>query len=697
MKLLFYDKFFDALFELPKQIQKKVLDFRKKFTENSKAASINLETISTFKDKTLRSARIDQTYRAIIKVPKSGNTFYLVWVDHHDKAYEWATNKIIQWNEETQAIQVFTAIEEVAPANDVEKATEVEQSFISSFGNEQLIKIGVPEVLLPVVLKINNFDDLEAIEKYLPNDVFENLFCLLDGGDIDALITEVNEGKIDLNADIDHKSNSINNQRNFIELADDTSLDDFIKVKEHKWKYYLHPSQRKLVASHFNGTVKVSGGAGTGKTVAALHRLKFLSESISRSEEIIFTTFTNALADNLKILVKGLDIEKAKYDIKTIDSLVGDIIKSYKVLPEGFKVLEYDKVLKPLDIWEELIATELCAYTPEFLNQEFTDVILYNNVKDEATYIRTSRAGRGKPISRMQRKEVWALVEKFIDLRKEKQLYFKGELFNKAADFLSEKNIFPYAHCIVDELQDFSNTELRFIRSLVETKENDLFLVGDPMQNIYNKKIVFSKVGISVRGRRSRRLKINYRTTEEIKKLALSVIQDCEYNNFDGEPEDKAGYVSLYHGDKPTYQTYASKQEEVNTVLEKLLALLAHKNLQYSDIAICSHSKSGLKDFMNAIHKNNLPFSNNSYNKSNNEISLLTFHKIKGLEFKYVFLVDINDRSFPKRPFNFNSLLDTEKHQHIKKEKSMVYVAVSRAIDGVFISGIGKKSVDIDI
>mgnify|MGYP003649114993 CR=1 FL=1 len=199
VKLLLYDKFWDAFIELPKGTQKKVKEFSKKFISDSKSAAIHLEPISNFKDSSLKSARIDNTYRAIIKSPDSGNVFFLMWVDHHDKAYQWAENKIFQWNENTQSMQIFTN-----PGNESTKVVNEQQTDIigdikglfRDFSNTELQKIGLPEILLPSVRGIKDLNDLENLEKYLPIDIFENLFYLVDGADINSLISEIEEGKI---------------------------------------------------------------------------------------------------------------------------------------------------------------------------------------------------------------------------------------------------------------------------------------------------------------------------------------------------------------------------------------------------------------------------------------------------------------------------------------------------------------------
>lgn len=697
MKLLFYDKFFDSFINLPKGTQKKVVEFEKKFRENSKSSGIHLESITSFKDQSLRSARVDQTYRAIIKAPPTGDIYYLLWVDHHDKAYDWATNKVFQWNDQTQSMQMFVAPEVTQDIIDSEAIQELPETFFSSIPSDKLLKIGVPEVLLPSIQSIDNLEDLEKVESYIPDEVFENLFYLLDGANIDQLIFDITEGKIDGDS-IEDQVKSINNQRSFIELTDDAVFNEILTSGLNKWKYYLHPSQRKLVNGEFKGTVKVSGGAGTGKTVAALHRLKFLSERTSSKSKVLFTTFTNALADNLNGLVKGLDIDASKVEIRTIDSVVSTLVRENNLLPEDYLVFEWSSVKSSLDFWEDLLAGELTSFSPEFLDQEYRDVILYHNVQDLKSYIRTSRTGRGKPVSRRQRSEIWELIERFNEARRKKNIYYRDELFNVLTEYLTKNDLRIFEYCIVDELQDFSNVELRLVRNLVEEKPNDLFMVGDPMQGIYSRKLNFSKVGISVRGKRSRRLRINYRTTEEIKKLALSVIQDCHYDNFDGEEEERSGYISLFHGQKPTYEMFKTKDEEVEFVFHRVEELL-DSGYKPQELAICSRTKDGLKDFRNKLHSVDFPYIDRSTSKVGlqNSINLLTLHKIKGLEFKHVFLVDVNNRTTPKLPFDFSDFGKIEQEDYLRREKSLIYVAVSRAIEAIHISGIGTPSTIIQV
>jgi hypothetical protein len=698
VKLFVSDKYLDAFAQLPRSIQRKALEFQKKFREDSKQASIHLEPISTFKDSTLRSARIDQTYRAILKSFDNGNIFYLMYADHHDKAYQWAENKVFEWNQNTQVMQVFTNPEITQPPVFEKEDKEEKSGLFKDHNDDELIRLGLPDVLMPLIRNVEDLNDLDKIQKFLPEDIFENLFYLADGANISTLIIEIEEGKIQ-EENLEKQAESLNNQRNFIELTNDDIFNEVLEGGLVKWKYYLHPSQRKLVNKDFSGSIKVTGGAGTGKTVAAIHRLKYLVENSKPGAKILFTTFTRALTGNLVESAKMLNVDLSHVTIKNIDALAFDMAKDFHLISSNGKILDYDEK-QAAKLWEDLLRDNLIPYDIDFLEKEYCDVILNNNVSTLNEYIKTYRTGRGKPIARRQKKELWDYFKMFIEYKSRDNYYYKAELYNILSDYLKENNITPFEHCIVDELQDFSNAELRLLRAFVEEKSNDLFMVGDPLQKIYDRKINFTRgARINIRGKKSQRLRINYRTTEEIKRLALSIIKNFNYDNFDGEEEEKAGYVSLFHGIKPKYRLFKTKDEEINALIEKIKSL-RQQGYSLTELAITSRTRNGYKDFRSGLHNADIPyceFQGGSKIGDIEGIPLLTFHNIKGLEFKQVFLVDVNERNCPLIPQSFEYYSEEEKENHLKSERSLLYVAISRAIQNVEISGIGSKSEMINI
>ena len=401
---------------------------------------------------------------------------------------------------------------------------------------------------------------------------------------------------------------------------------------------------------------------------------------------------TKELSENLKALANDLQIAPAAFEINNIDALAFGLAKEYKLILSSDKVFGLGAVKKPQEVWEQTLEELLSPFDADFLQSEFEQVVLPQNIKNQAEYLKASRVGRGKPITKKQRVDAWAVIESFLKNKQESHLFYKEEIYNLVSSYLREQEIYPYSHVIVDELQDFSNVELNFIRSLCPESANDLFLVGDPLQNIYNKKINFSKAGINIRGNRSKRLRINYRTTEEIKNLALSIVNDEDYDNFDGETESKKGYLSLFHGAQPEYRTYKSKDDELTEILEDLKTIILN-GFHYNDIVIAARTRDSVNDFRNHLHRNNIPYVDKHLLNSKNEgVRLTSFHGLKGLEFKQVYLVDVNERTLPLKPTGFANLTEPEQEQIIKTEKALFYVACSRAVQRVMITGVGTRS-----
>ncbi len=690
MRLFLSDSFFDKFTELPRNVQQRTNDFQRKFRDNSQSASIHLEPIMGAKDNSLRSARVDGEYRAILGM-LGQDRFMMLWVDKHDKAYRWAQNKKFVWNDHTQSCQIIpVAIDEPETAETVTQPSE-ESTIWSKVDDEKLLKIGVPEELIPLVRTITDLDSLDKNEAKLPQDVYENLFAIFDGEEIDDIIASIEEGKA---GDGEDSLLSNNNKRRFVEITDDEYLAQIMEQGMEKWQIFLHPSQRKLVDSDYKGTVKVSGSAGTGKTIAALHRLKKLCES--SDAHVLFTTYTTALRDNLKELVQKMDIPTQKFDLNNIDKILYQIASNLHIIPMGFTVLDYSGDEKSKALWSEVLDTEVSEFDEEFLYNEYIDVILYNNNKDLKSYLIQSRVGRTKPITRKQRVEIWGLKEKYEALKQQRHAVDRLELFNMTANYLNEHDIRPYTNVIVDEFQDFSNPELRFLRALVKDGRNDLFLTGDPFQRIYSgRKINFSAAGINVRGKRSMKLKVNYRTTEEIKRIAVSVVKGVKYDDLDGGEENNKGYVSLVHGDKPTYVVLHSSNEEISLVKE-YIAKCEESGVALKDICIAARTRQLYKDVQDHLHREGIKYKeikNGEKRGSSDGLSLCTFHSLKGLEFRIVILIGVNERSMPSRAtgsYPFNNMDAAETKEYLAGIRSLLYVAITRAREQVYITGYGE-------
>jgi len=689
MRLFLSDTCYEPLFALPKKIQTKVVNFQRKFRECTTANGMHLEPIAQFNDASMRTARIDDNYRAVIGL--IDDNAYLLYVGTHENAYNWGIRKKLVWNDHTQACQLVT-VHQISET--VVKTEESESKETYPYDNvleEQWLKIGVPEELIAQVRLIKSLDDLELLEEYLPTDAFENIYNLLDGENIDDIIAEIEDGQAKENED---QLLSNNNKRRFVELTDDDALQRILDNDMDKWQLFLHPSQQKLVDADYKGTMKVSGGAGTGKTVAALHRLKHLS--VNPEAKILFTTYTRTLRENLEELVKKMGINRSRCTLSNIDQVLIETARQYNI-KDGYKILDYSGDEESLKLWREVLETEVTEFDEKFLYDEYIDVIVYFGNTDVKSYMMQQRVGRTKALSRKQRIEIWKLVEKYIELKQERRVVDRLELFNETTRYLNDNNIRPYTNVIADEFQDFSNPELKFLRALVAEGRNDLFLTGDPMQRIYSgRKINFGAAGINVRGVRSRRLKINYRTTEPIKKVAVSVIKGITFEDMDGGTESMNGYVSLIHGgEKPIYKIVGNATDEVTQTAEWVNECI-NNQINANDICIAAPSMGLMKELQSYLHTNGIAYKvlkGTSKQGASNGISLCTLHSLKGLEFKVVVLIGINERNIPSKvtegyPFTGMDALD--KKEFLSSKRSLLYVAITRARQLVYMVGYGE-------
>ena len=692
MRLFLSETFFDAVFKLPKKIQDKVVNFQRKFREDPTTSGIHLEPIAQFRNNALRTARVDDNYRVVVGV-LDGDNYSLLYVADHEEAYRWGTNKRFVWNEHTQACQLVT-IEEKVEEHTIPSPSPAEASFFSGIPEEKLLKIGIPQETIQRVMAIENLDDLDALEPILPIDAYENIFNIMDGENIDYIIAAIEEGQARSDED---KLLSDNNKRRFVEITDDDALQQIIEQGMDKWQIFLHPSQRKLVDAEYKGAMKVSGGAGTGKTIAAIHRLKYLCQK--QGANVLFTTYTRTLCENLASSIQKLNIPSQKYTLSNIDKVLLDVADKYKV-KDGYKVLDYSGDEESLKLWREVLETEVTEFDEQFLYDEYIDVIVYFGNKDVKQYMMQPRVGRTKALSRKQRIDIWKLVEKYVALKQDRRVVDRLELFNETTTYLNENDIHPYTNVIADEFQDFSNPELKFLRALVAEGRNDLFLTGDPVQRIYTgRKINFGAAGINVRGVRSKKLKINYRTTEPIKRVALSVVKGVDFDDMDGGKENLKGYVSLIHeGEAPQYRIVVDANAEVQQVIDWMKECL-DSDIKLSEICIAAPSMNLLKDMQSRLHHDGTDYrvlkGSKRQGSTKGGVDLCTLHSLKGLEYRVIILMGINERNIPSRVkegYPFSGMDKVAQKEFLSAKRSLLYVAITRARQLVYMVGFGEPT-----
>lgn len=688
--------FLAAFSKIPKKQQKKVQEFISKFRQNPTSPGINYEKIRDAKTANVHSVRIDNTYRGIVLKPEIGNLFMLMWVAHHDDAYEWARRHDCQIHPSTGAIQIINveAVEVVQPI-----VIEVRKALFEAYSPKQILALGVPESFIESVLSVTSEAELEKLEARLPVEAYEPLYLLAAGENYEELLASYNEVTdnevVDTN-DFEAALSRTSSQRNFRIVTDDLELQKMMNAPLEKWRVFLHPSQRKLVAKESKGPIRVLGGAGTGKTVVAMHRAVWLAEKLKNTQEggkILFTTFTRNLAADIKANLKKIATEEQmdRIEVANIDGWIKRFLKrfnyDYTVVYDNNKDRELCWKIASDQIPAELGLPE------SFYEEEWRHIIQGHDIKTKAEYFRVSRVGRGTALSRIQRAKIWPVFEEFRNQMNRKRIREMNDAMMDAIKILKEQKIsLPYSSIVVDEAQDIGSQAFNLLRSIVPEQENDLFIVGDGHQRIYRNKVVLGRCGINVRGRRSQKLKINYRTTEETRRFATGILENIEVDNLDGEQDKSTDYMSLFHGDAPIVRLNKNLNEEVDFIKSQIDALLAD-DVPLQDICLVARTQALRDNYARELEARGVEYhalSVDSADSNKPGLRVATMHRVKGLEFQYIFIAGVNDGVIPLKKLLTED--PVERRDYDFNERALLHVAATRAIKGLYVTASNKAS-----
>ena len=705
-KVAIASDFLNAFAKIPGKQQNKVLEFITKFRANPMASGINYEKIATFKDQTLRSVRIDKTYRGIVKKPDSGNIFMLLWVDHHDKAYKWAENKVCEINPETGCLQIYEVEEQAVPpagqvgTDTIDTEPGKSEKIFSSIRDRHLLRLGVPANQLSLIRSFESMEQLDNAAEKLPVEAYEALFFLGEGYSLEEVFKEMGKSEDGQEVNIDDFEKALENpdsKRHFFVVEDDLILQEMLKAPLDKWRVFLHPSQRNLVEREWNGPVRVLGGAGTGKTVVAMHRAKYLAENIFTKDQdrILFTTFTRNLAADILENLKKIcpDNIMRRIEVINLDRWVLSFLKKNDY---NYNI-DYGSKTSPL--WDRALslADGDLGLADTFFREEWKRVIQPNGITSFSEYAKISRVGRGVQLSRKKRKAVWPVFEEYRVLLNENHLREPDDAMRDARVLMEKKgDVLPYCAVIVDEAQDMGSQAFRLIRQIVSGGEqkNDIFIVGDAHQRIYHHKVVLGQCGINIKGR-GKKLKINYRTTEENRRWAVNLLEGVNFDDLDGELDDQKGYKSLLHGVVPIIKVCSSFQQELDVIID-YLNQIENSDGNINGVCLVARTNNLLKQYEGALKAKGKEtcFIRRSEAEDHREkgVRLATMHRVKGLEFDRVIIAGVNDGVVPLETSWTQSTDQVIRKETETHERALLYVAATRAKKGVLVTSFGKCS-----
>lgn len=704
-----------SLKKLPDRVSAKFLDMMTRYMSDPSGNGLNFESVEGAKDRGVKSIRIDQGYRAIAFA--SGRDIMFLHVNEHDKAYRWASGRSVVVDATTNRIRVVEEVEIETKA--VEQVAHEEEPptppLFSGITDERLESLGVLSEELPKVRLLKDQVELDSAEDTFDTTSFDILVALLAGFSDEEICElvgistsdEADEQKLGGEFS-DVVTSDESRQRIFIPGTED-ELRRFFEGDLEGWRVFLHRDQRRIAYRDYNGPAMARGGAGTGKTVVAMHRAKYLADQIAANadraaERILVTTFTTSLAFDIEANLKTLCPEhlsgpSPRIEVKNLDRWVSGFLKRKKFARD---IAYFGEEREQLDqIWTEVFDDKGIpeGLTEDFVRAEWQQVIQAKGIMNERAYFKVPRTGRGTPLDRRKRASLWEVFSDYRARMIDAGLAEPDDAYREAVEILqSEAPNLSYSSVIVDEAQDMGEQAFRLIRAIVPEKtdsdQNSIFVVGDAHQRIYGRRASMASCGINIRGR-SRRLRLNYRTSDEIRKWAVSILEGVAVDDLDDGLDSLSGYTSVFRGPAPELVGCNSENEEVSTLIEWLLKL-SGEGTKLEDIGVLSSTRYQIDRLASALSDAGIESVRLQPSKADDRtvsgIRLTTMHRAKGLEFHAVAIPFLSKSSFPPAAALRSAVDDIDRRNILQQQKSLIHVAATRAKRALRVSWSGEPS-----
>lgn len=696
--LVFAKDFLDDFAKLEPPVRQKVRELPDKF-EDATHSGVHLEKLNAARDDRVRTVRVDQFWRGVV-VRLGEGRYALLRVLAHDDAIDWATRQRFGVNPVTGLIEILDIPTVEAKVDAVLSTAPAEAPrLFADRRDRDFTAVGIDEELIPLLRRIADEAELYAIANYLPDAQSDAVLLLADGKAPDEVWAELAKdyeltaGAVDPN-DIDTALDKPGTRSGFVVTTNDAELVELLSGDFEAWRTFLHPTQRAVAYRPvFNGPAKITGGAGTGKTVVAIHRARFLAQRLldagDTTSRVLVATYTNSLADNLDRTLRSFCSAEQyrRLQVSTVDSFARQTLAAAKV---KLRPAQADALREIADRCAAMSALDQARLDGRFLLAEWEQVILARRLTTLVDYGTSPRPGRGKQLPRPARKLVWEAVEHLLaELQRRGQATYL-QLADQAADLLAGRSSRPFAHVIVDEAQDLHPAQWRLLRAAVPAGENDLFIAGDAHQRIYDHRVSLVSLGIDTRGR-SRRLKINYRTSQQILGWTIGILTGQAVDDLDGDLESEVGYRSSFDGPVPTIQRFTTPAEEADFVAAQVQDWL-DDGVAPGSIGITARTRRDLRAVQAALDEAGIRWSEvGSETKSG--VRTATMHACKGLEFARLAVVAANADNLPLPVATTPATEDEAQHAlDVLRERCLLYVACTRARDELVVTSSGAPS-----
>jgi superfamily I DNA/RNA helicase/mRNA-degrading endonuclease RelE of RelBE toxin-antitoxin system len=683
------DTFTASLARLTGEEQKAVKTTAFDLQMNPANPGLSFHKLDKARDKNFWSVRVSSDIRLIVH--KTANGLLLCYVDHHDKAYQWAERRRLETHPITGAaqwVEVRERVDEIfirreASASAIQVSAK--QPLFGHMSDDDLLGWGVPTEWLAEIRAADE-DSLLTLATQLPAEAAEALLELATGG-----MPRRPQAAL-AGADPFAHPDAL---RRFRVMQDVEELERALEFPWDQWTVFLHPAQRGWVERDHGGPARVSGSAGTGKTIVALHRAVYLARS-NENARVLLTTFSPALAHalhtRLRRLVGRTPMLAERIDVVALDDLCERLFKfafGMPTLADDRTVRQYmDEAVAAVASEGKAGATTIPARLGEgFLRSEWAEVVDPWQLDAWEAYRDFKRLGRKTRLSEGQRAAAWQVFDRVRDRLRADGRRTRAELFTRLANHYSGGAKLPFEHVVVDEAQDVSVPQLRFLSALAGRQRNALFFAGDLGQRIFQLPFSWKELGVDVRGR-SRTLHVNYRTSHQIRMQADRLLAP-ELIDVDGNAEGRKGTVSAFNGPAPSVRAAASIEAEVQAV-SGWLAECARQGTRAGEMAVFVRSDAELERARRAVINAGLAHHvlDEHVDTDSDEVSIGTMHLAKGLEFRCVAVMACDDEVIPLQDRIDDVADEADLKEVYDTERHLLYVACTRARDRLLVSGV---------
>lgn len=686
MQFLIADTFTDSLAHLTADEQKVVKTTAFDLQLNPTNPGMQFHRIDRTKDKNFWSVRAGSDLRIVVH--KTDASLLLCFVGHHDNAYGWAERRRLEAHPRTgaaQFVEVRETVHEIAVPKYVEAAAETQPRLplFVQVSDDQLLGYGVPPDWLHDV-RLATEDSILELADHLPAEAAEALLDLATGA-VPVVATPVPPAT----APFEHPDA----QRRFRVMNNVEELERALEYPWDRWTVFLHPAQQAAVERDYAGPARVSGSAGTGKTIVALHRAVHLART-NPDSRVLLTTFSEALANVLRTKLRRLISNEPRLgerlEVHAMDAVGRRLYELHFGPVRVASATDVEALLK--DAANTVVSSRFSA---NFLKAEWDHVVDAWQLTTWESYRDVARLGRRTRLPEAQRAMLWSIFERVRAGLEAQGLQTYPGIFSRLAATMMAAKSRPFDFTVVDESQDISVAQLRFLAALGGDKPNGLFFAGDLGQRIFQQPFSWKALGVDVRGR-ARTLRINYRTSHQIR-IQADRLLGPELADVDGNVEERRGTVSAFNGPAPTIAVADTPGEEIQTVGHWLTERVGDGILPH-EIAVFVRSDAELDRARSAVGSSGLPLVvlDERVATSPGHVSVSTMHLAKGLEFRAVVVMACDDEVIPSQARIETVGDESELEDVYNTERHLLYVACTRARDHLLVTSGGDPSEFLD-